>query len=298
MRKRIISITLTLVFMLGIALALHRHLSESANYEYAAITEVTVAILMYHHLSEDASNPWTVTPESFKQQMRWLIANGFNTVSLRDLYYFVHYGRNLPDNPVVITFDDGYLSVYEYAFPVLYEYGLKASLFVIGSQVGTSYYKDTGHPTIPKFCFEQAHTMVSSGLIEIQSHTYDMHQWAPFEPGLARVNILRFCDESYEDYITALACDHKRICTLITNATGQSVFALAFPHGIYDELSLATLRSLGVHVTLTTHPGVNQIISGYTDSLHLLNRQNVTDSLSEYEFLSLLLTPDYEYYNY
>jgi peptidoglycan/xylan/chitin deacetylase (PgdA/CDA1 family) len=257
---------------------------ESYDYRQRA----TVAILMYHHLAESAYNDWTVTPESFERQMQWLVANGFNTVSLLDLYNFVHFGTELPENPVVITFDDGYLSVYEYAFPVLYRYGLRASIFVIGSQVGTSYYKDTGHPTTPKFCFEQARSMVSTGLIEIQSHTYDMHQWAPFEPGLARENILIMQGESYADYIAVLTYDHLRISNLIETETGQRVFAVAFPFGIYDELSLDVLQSLGVSVTLTVAHGFNIISEGAPESLHLLNRKNVTDALDEYEFLNLL----------
>ena len=259
---------------------------EPENYGYGR--RATVAILMYHHLAEVAVNDWTVTPEGFERQMQWLAGNGFNTVSLRDLYNFVNFGTELPENPVVITFDDGYLSVYEYAFPILYRYGLHASIFVIGSQVGTSYYKDTGYPTTPKFCFEQARTMVGTGLIEIQSHTYDMHQWAPFEPGPARENILIMYGENYVDYIAALTYDHLRISYLIEAATGQSVFAVAFPFGYYDELSLNVLKSLGVNVTLTVQHGFNIISEGQPQSLHLLNRKNVIDTLDEYEFMKLL----------
>ena len=261
---------------------------EYSEHAYSAFAEVTVPILMYHHLAEIADNPWTVTPDNFERQMQWLTGTGFNTVSLRQLYNFVHFGADLPENPVVITFDDGYLSVYEYAFPILYRYGLNASIFVIGSQVGTSYYKDTGHPTTPKFCLRQARTMTDSGLIEIQSHTYDMHQWAPFEIGPARENILIMYGENYDDYIAFLTYDHLRISYLVENATGQSVFALAFPLGIYDELSLDVLRSLGVSVTLTVRHGLNIISESSPDSLHLLNRKNVSDALSEYEFLNLL----------
>ena len=259
---------------------------EPESYEYGR--QATVVILMYHHLAEVAVNDYTITPESFEQQMQWLVYHGFNTVSLRDLYDFVHYGTELPENPVVITFDDGYLSVYEYAFPFLYRYGLKASLFVIGAHVGTSYYKDTGHPTIPKFCFEQARTMVNSGLIEIQSHTYDMHQWAPFEPGPAREDILIMYGETYVDYIAVLTNDHLQISYLVESATGQKVFAVAFPLGRYDELSLEVLQSIGVSVTLRSVRGVNIISEGYPESLHLLSRNNIVDSLDEDEFLKLL----------
>ena len=94
--------------------------------------------------------------------------------------------------PVVITFDDGYLSNYQYAYPILKETGMVATIFVIGATVGnTEHYKNTNYPITPHFTFQQGAEMVASGIISIQSHTYDMHQWAPYETSDSpRVNIL------------------------------------------------------------------------------------------------------------
>jgi len=72
-----------------------------------------VPILMYHHIDEYAANAMIVTPETFATQMRALYENGFTAVTLCQLVDFVDRGIPLPERPVVITFDDGYLSVYE-----------------------------------------------------------------------------------------------------------------------------------------------------------------------------------------
>ena len=251
-----------------------------------ALYTANVPILMYHNISDTVLSDMDVTPETFYRHMRALYENGFTTITLRQLVEFVDRGTPLPERPVVITFDDGYLSVYEYAFPVLRQFGMTATTFVIGSAVGTSYYGDTGHPTIPKFCYAQALAMYP--VMSIQSHSYDMHQWAPFEVGRARENILRWDDEDEAEYIAILSDDHRRISEAVAAGTGEHVFAVAFPHGIYDTLSQAVLQSAGVRVTLATTAGCNTIIKGLPQSLLSLNRFTVPDHMEVSELLEIV----------
>jgi len=243
-----------------------------------ALYTAEIPILMYHHITDNVLSDMDVTPEIFYVQMRALYENGFTAITLRQLVDFVDYGTPLPERPVVITFDDGYLSVYQYAFPVLRQFGMTATSFVIGSAVGTSYYGDTGHATIPKFCYDQALRM--AGVMSIQSHSYDMHQWAPFEEGRARENILMWEGESEAEYIEILRDDHTRMINAVYAALGEEVFAVAFPLGIYDTLSQAVLQSMGVRVTLGTQWGSNTIIKGLPQSLLSLRRFTIPDHMS------------------
>jgi len=245
-----------------------------------------VPILMYHHLTDDVTSGMHVSPEMFAAQMQGLYEHGFNVITLRQLVDFVDYGIPLPERPVVITFDDGYLSVYEYAFPILEQYGFPATVFVIGEAVGTDTYKDTGHPTTPKFCYQQARSM--AGLISIQSHSYDMHQWQPFEDDRARENILMWSDECEWEYIEILRADHQRISTDIYDELGEEVFAVAFPLGVYDTLSQAVLVDMEVRVTVGTRWGMNTIIKGLPQSLLSLSRFNITDYMDIYRILELI----------
>ena len=121
------------------------------SYPYGAPDIVEVPVLMYHHISDDVTSSAVVTAETFERHMAALLDEGYSPVSLRELSDFVHGDGELPEKPVVITFDDGYMSNYELAFPILKKYGSKASVFVIGSSVGKSEYKDTGQPIIPHF---------------------------------------------------------------------------------------------------------------------------------------------------
>ena len=88
---------------------------------------------------------------------------------------------------------------------------MKATFFAIGATVGnTEHYKDTEFPITPHYSYEQAKEMSDSGLVSIQSHTFDMHQWAPYEPGdRVRNNILRWKDETEEEYTEALTPESR-----------------------------------------------------------------------------------------
>ena len=160
---------------------------------------VEIPILMYHNLVAEENDPSisknTMWVGQFQHQMELLEENGFTTITVDQLVEFGNRGKALPEKPVLITFDDGYRSAYELAFPILQEMDFHAAMFPIGVSVGKDTYKDTGLAMVPHFSWEEAKEMVESGLVSIQSHTYDMHQWEAFETAgggqCLRPNILR-----------------------------------------------------------------------------------------------------------
>ena len=248
-----------------------------------------VPILMYHHLSEDVTNSEMVSPEQFEAQIRALSEAGYTGVSFDELQAYVLRGEPLPEKPVVITFDDGYRSNYTLAYPILQKYGMKATIFAIGVSFGTDHYKDTDYTITPHFGADEAAEMTASGLISIQSHTYDMHQWPPYETGLAvRENILQLPGESEESYVQALTEDFTRSRALLEGATGQPVDVLAYPAGQYSTLAQVTLQSLGVHVTLSTNPGVNTVVKGLPQTLYAMLRFAITEDISPEALLDMI----------
>ena len=249
-----------------------------------------VPILMYHHLSEDVTNSEMVSPEQFEAQIRALSEAGYTGVSFDELQGYVLRGEPLPEKPVVITFDDGYLSNYTLAYPILQKYGMKATIFAIGVSFGKDHYKDTGYAMTPHFGAAEAKEMTDSGLISIQSHTYDMHQWPPYEDGSAAVreNILPLAGESEEAYVRALTEDFTKSRAQLEDATGQPVDVLAYPAGQYSTLAQVTLQELGVHVTLSTNPGVNTVVKGLPQTLYAMLRFGITDDITPAALLALI----------
>lgn len=239
-----------------------------------------VPVLMWHNLAEESSGDMTISVDTFRAQIEALHEAGFKTVSLQQLYDYVHFGTELPEKPIVLTFDDGYFSNYEHAFPILQEYDMQATIFAIGVSVGKDTYKDTDHAMTPHFGADEAREMVDSGLISVQSHTFDMHQWPPFEDGNAQVRetLLPFDGEADADYEAAVEADFAESRELLESITGQPVNALAFPEGAYVTLTQDALRSAGAELTFTTVRAVNTVVKGLPQSLCAMPRFGMTES--------------------
>lgn len=243
----------------------------------AAAYTVDVPILMYHNITPDTDgDDMNITPEVFEAQLDALLDAGYQTISLLEMGLYMRYGAELPENPILITFDDGYLSNYEYAYPALRERGMKASFFVIGVSMGKDTYKDTGHEMNPHFSMAQAQEMLDSGLIEVQSHTYDMHQWAPFEENEpVRSTVAQLDGESESDYIAALREDSEAFQSAAKNGGIVRAFAFAYPEGDANRLAEAILYEEGYVITLRTERGISTIVRGLPQSLLGMKRIEV-----------------------
>ena len=253
-----------------------------------AENSVNLPVLMYHHLDENAANDMTVTPDTFREQMETLTDAGFTAVTLDDLLAYVNDGENLPEKPVLITFDDGYRSVYEYAYPVLSELGMHGTVFCVGSTFGASTYKSTGQPIIPHFGAEETMEMAQSGVMEIQSHTWDMHQAAQYEKGTPRTCVRPLTDETEQEYLAALEEDIRISITQLEDAAGKSVFALAYPNGIMTDEAAAVFAENGITVTFSTEYRSNTLVRGLPQTLFGLGRYTITDSVTGEELIKLL----------
>lgn len=93
-----------------------------------------VPVLMYHSVGIQNSkwiwNFLTIPYQIFEDHLRMLIKRRFNTIDLVQLYDYVSSGKSIPNNSVVLTFDDGYLDNWVYAYPLLKKYGFKGTIFV------------------------------------------------------------------------------------------------------------------------------------------------------------------------
>lgn len=247
-------------------------------------------VLLYHHIVEQDDGSGSVTVLEFEAQMSMLRAQGYTPISLQQLIAFAEEGSALPDSPVIITFNDGYYSNYAHAFPILKNNGYPAAIFAIGSSVGKTAYKDTDRPITPHFGKKEITEMVTDGLISVQSHTYDMHQWPPFETGDAvRETVLPLEGESEEAYKTALLNDHRKAVEVLSENGADPTVAVAYPHGKHIPLTTALLRQEGVKVTFTTDSKrVNTVTAGDPDSLFDLGRMNVDYDTTNAQILQYL----------
>lgn len=248
---------------------------------------VQVPVLLYHAFSPDregaVSYTWVSVP-MLEQQLAALKEAGYRSVTLAQLADFAETGAPLPEKPVVITADDGYLNNLTLAAPVFEKYGFTLSVAVIGVSEGKESYKDTGTPIIPHFSLDQARPWVEKGVVELFSHTYDMHQSA-LDGADYRLSVLPREGESDVDYRSALALDFAKSAAQLGDMCAP---ALAYPHGRWTEEAEKAAKEAGFAVTMTTQPGTNTVTSGDPGSLRLLNRNYVEDSTTGADLIALL----------
>lgn len=231
-----------------------------------------LTILSYHEIAErqNALVPdYAVTPTNFLRQMDWLRNNGYHFVSLDDVLAERAGKRELPEKPVLITFDDGYRSVYRYAWPVLKMFKAPAVIAVVGSWLrqshGTVLFDGHRVPEQDMLSWQEIREMTDSGLVEIASHSYDLHHGIPGNPQgntepAATTREYLPASHSYEteaDYRQRVLADLKRNNEIIRKETGRSPRVIVWPYGRYNRTVNALAAELGMPVGLTLDDGAN-----------------------------------------
>ena len=234
--------------------------------------ETVLPVLLYHAFCPEesgvSSSVW-VSADRLEEQLAALKEAGYRSVPLADLIA----GKRLPEKPILITADDGYLDNLTVAAPIFEKYGFTLAVAVIGVSEGKDTYKETGVPIIPHFSLEQAQPWVEKGVIELFSHTYDLHL-GDLDPEGHRHSVTRLEGESDEQYLEALRADFDRS---MAQLAGLGVPALAYPHGEYSEIAEQAARDAGFQITMTTETGINRITPGRPEDLRLLRRNMVTN---------------------
>lgn len=224
---------------------------------------VRVPVLMYHDVTTDAAkaDSMTVTEEQLRLDMEFLQQFGYTAVLPAELTE-MHLGlRPMPVRPVMITFDDGYLSGYTLAAPLLRQTGMRAAIAVISSSI-----RPTGDTSVPRsfMNWDELRTLVDEGLVEVGSHTHNLHNppsgnYLDSGPN----GLQRRRGETQSAYNTRVGGDLNASAVRIRQETGQqAVCYLAFPFGVYDAWAQPLLESAGFTVTTMTTEGVADTAKG------------------------------------
>ncbi|HHX64954.1 MAG TPA: polysaccharide deacetylase family protein [Chloroflexi bacterium] len=221
-----------------------------------------IPVLMYHRISvlpDDATalqRTWTVSPDAFAEQMRYLAREGWHSIFPAQIDAYFAQGEPLPIRPVVISMDDGYRDVYTTARPIFIETDLRPVLFVIPEYAGGGYAAYLDWPMLQE--------LVADGF-GIGAHSWDHSDLRTVaDSGLPRQIV-----ES-----RAVLEEHL----------GITVDAFCYPYGSFDERVLQALADAGYTTAFTLNPGAYQPPA----SPYLLNRLLVTYETTLAEFADLL----------
>lgn len=186
-----------------------------------------IPILMYHVL-EDYSGTYEelyVSPQVFRQQLAYLKEEGYHTVKLQDVLEHWQNNKPLPEKPIVLSFDDGYRSMYTTAYPILKDFDYQGVFFLYNSKIDT----DSG------LSKEMVEEMVAGGM-EIGSHTLS-------HPDMTKISAAKLKKELE---------DSQR---LLSELVGSPVLTLAYPAGRYNEKVIKATEEAGYLAAVTTEYG-------------------------------------------
>ena len=219
-KKLIIIICLIVIVIVGTCTFIH--------YKNINRADVKIPVLLYHNFvttvpEVDPDNfNYINTPKSFEENIKTLLENGYTIMSMKELADCDNGKAELPSKPIIITFDDGYYSNYEYIYPILKEYNVKVSIFVITDKIGQEI------DGIKYLGWNECLEMQNSGLVEIFSHS-KKHVFYNKLP----VRELR--DDVIESY------------KLIEEHLGkQDLKVFAYPYGAYTDETVRTLKNNGI----------------------------------------------------
>ena len=237
---------------------------------------VKVPVIMYHSLHNRPANQWTITPEAFANDLRYLAQNGYHAVNSTDLILFVREGIPLPEKPVMLTFDDGYYNNMLYALPLLEEYDMKIVLSVIGEHIEI-WSKAEGEINITggHLTWEQITQVHNTGRVEISNHTNALHVNKNGRNGCARKK-----GEDLQVYCQMLMQDIGKLQQNLWEHCGITPVCFAYPFGSKCPEALEVLKEMGFGVTLSCHEGNNTITYGNPDCLFDMRRVNRTPERS------------------
>lgn len=266
------------------ALALDLQAARPAVPTAAEEEGVRLPIVMYHSILRDPAKTgaYVLPPEVLASDLDYLQERGYETVTVADLLAYVAGEADLPEKPVMITFDDGQFNNYLYAGPLLEERGMRAVLSVIG--IETERFTESGQENAywSYLSAERLREMSESGVFEIQNHSYDLHALEP------RRGCLRRSSEDADDYRTLLTEDTERAQALLIEAGIPTPTCYTYPFGAYSKESETILRELGFFCTLSCTEGVNTITRD-PDCLYLLRRYNRPAGVSTGRFFENIL---------
>ncbi len=203
-------------------------------------------ILIYHRFGEERWPTTNVPLDRFRRQLDYLREHGYRVVPLAEIAGAVRAGRPIPDKTVAITVDDGYLSTYTVAWPLLRRYGYPFTVFLYVEALERGYRNF--------LTWDQVREMAAAG-VDFQDHSYGHPRFGRRPAGAD--------DAAYRLWVEE---DLRRSRRVFAKRLGQPPRYLALPYGEYNRLVLDAAAGFGYEAVFSQDPGA---VSDESDILRL-----------------------------
>jgi peptidoglycan/xylan/chitin deacetylase (PgdA/CDA1 family) len=225
---------------------------------------VLVPILIYHAVRPIKSTDtqailnYVCTPPTLEKELSYLKTHNYHSISFADLVSHFKESKVLPENPIIISFDDSWEDQLTYGVPLLKKYGFTATFFIIVGAVE----------------IEERHQMTWDDIAELVADGMEIgcHSWS--HPNLTQIR-----------YISRLNRELVDSKTILESKIGRPVTAFAYPYGQYNDTVISLLKSAGYTCARGTFPGVvhtNQDLFTLTGIIRTESMAYFTNDLGDY----------------
>ncbi|WP_261301103.1 polysaccharide deacetylase family protein [Paenibacillus andongensis] len=222
-----------------------------------------VVVLVYHHIDDQIQGSVTISTKLFEKQLEAMQRKGYHFISMDEFKSFKSEGTAIPDNAVLVTFDDGYKSFYTNAFPILKKMRIPAVNFVITKDLD-----NPGETPLPSLSREEIKKMRKEFAgIDFQCHSDALHAMNNGKPLLTNKITQNGITETDDEFKQRILNDTRTGLSKLIEVNGsKSVDSYAYPFGSYDNQTITYLQEAGVKFAFTTKQGIT---TKETDSMQI-----------------------------
>jgi poly-beta-1,6-N-acetyl-D-glucosamine N-deacetylase len=248
---------------------------------YSDAGKNSLRIFCYHDIRDNLEGTFKSNPDSnavdtkaFVDQLSWLHSNGWVSIGIDELVASRNGGKPLPEKAFMLTFDDGYRSHYTHVYPLLQAFKFKAIYGLVGEWLvntpdGNVNYAGEKRSRDKFLTWPQVNEMVKSGLVEIASHSHNLHKGHLANPqgNMQPAAIARIFNATaqnnaaaYEDdvaYHSRIKRDLASMNALIKQHTGITPRAVIWPYGRYNSEMLNIAKEESLPIAFSLYPGLN-----------------------------------------
>lgn len=213
----------TVTRLIPCAFRVYQEASNDISTSHTALRKAYPPVLMYHDIKSKPVNAFDVSITDFREQLDWLKSEGYVTLSLEDFIRYSESSEAFPDKSILITFDDGYRGIYQYAVPELRRRNMKAAFFLVTNTIGIT---SSGYPHITH---EEFNEIAGDELFSIGAHT------------LTHPDLTKLAPEELRHELEA-------------SRAVLNTEAFAYPYGIYNEEVISAVKKAGYKAAFVIGP--------------------------------------------
>lgn len=197
--------------------------------------DALVIVLCYHRFEDRPRDSLALKPSDFEAQMQTLKDNGISVIGMQDFLAWRRGEKSIPAKSAIITIDDGYISGYTVAWPILKKYGYPFTMFIY-----TDYVKGGPRSGGQSMSWEQLAEMRDAG-VDIGSHT------------VSHTDLRSKHGKSPEEYAAWVTTELNQSKEIIENNLGIQVKTLAYPYGLYNQTVRELAAKAGYEALFTVY---------------------------------------------